>query len=447
MRTYLPLILLLVLSIPLNTQAQITGSGSIFNYHINCINGQPFCTDRSNPVDSIVFTAPEDGEMEFTFSVTPVAVQCCPDINYPQLVFGNLYHSASNNSVAVVNVNFTNTTYTAQCVKAGEQFLLVFFGERGDYKYSVTLNPSSVENDSENNDSYQTAKYLDIDVTHEGHIGYGLTIDGDLHDWYSISADQHGKLVIELEFDGPLNFYLVRNTNLTTIKTELNPSAGKDTIELDCVAQNDSFLLHVQARSNTCAGYSIYHKVIPAQNTPDPEGNDAEENATVMPNVPGTFRGNIGYGYYQKDVVDYLLVGEFDPSDTSVISVNVDQGVIQVYGPLMRTSDYFDTVSMGYYNIFVDQSSTDEVYVPEQTTVTLTISRTYLGCSSYDVSIGDIEWYKRMSHRKLNGTFSADHMIDLFDIEIDDAIFKTPNLRIYPPFEVPPGKTLEVKKE
>ncbi|MBK8504081.1 MAG: hypothetical protein IPL46_18860 [Saprospiraceae bacterium] len=294
----------------IHATAQNSGSGSISNYQINCMAGAN-CVDASNPFDSLIITAPEDGELKITVTLMNGSVVCCtPPTPYDLSIEAKIY-TVNNPTPLWIFVNNNTSSYTIQCVEENDQFLLVFGGSKGDYNYMTESFPSDRDNDLEPNDISSQATFLSPEAAHEGRIGYGV-YTRDQNDWYEVVADKNGRLKVDIDTDAGANFFIKNHVNLTVIATKLMPNAGMDSLIVSCVAPNDTFYLQVVARSNICADYTLYYQTIVVDGTEDAEPNNMISEATEIA-ADTDNEGMIGFRYYGTDLADYYKL----TSDTS----------------------------------------------------------------------------------------------------------------------------------
>ncbi|MCB0666214.1 MAG: hypothetical protein KDC80_10345 [Saprospiraceae bacterium] len=418
--------------------AQNSGMGTLLNYHYACTDGSS-CTDQSNPSQSFIVTAPQDGQLTITATLTNGNTTCCQNQSYGGVVNGRVRKTTNNDIIQSFAVNATSNV-VIDCVQKDETFLVEFDGPlnntRGDFEFSIQIDPPTTSNDVEPNDIADQAKYIAPSINHEGRVGFGYYQDDD-RDWYKIASADSGDIIINVTFDQPMNIYIHRNDNNQVIYSSLNPTGGNAIIPIPCTIKGDTFLIEIEQRLNFCIEYYLQYLVTP-RNASDKEPNDTKATAWSIPNNLGKVEGDVGDGYYPKNTTDYLEIGTMQTGDSLRFKFNISTGPINV--SIIRNSGSQVVASYGNLSGMV----TKDLIIPA--TDQYFIALTSASCSHYEIDISGL-----ISYVRINGVDSFQQIAALASILIQNAIagpgssLCAPLVCIFPIFEVPLGVEFEIK--
>ncbi|MCB0688486.1 MAG: hypothetical protein KDC53_18230, partial [Saprospiraceae bacterium] len=397
------------------------------------------CVDRSNPGQSFIFTASEDGELTITATLTNKTTTCCENLTFGGVINGRVRRTSNNTEIGSFMLN-TTSDIVISCVRKDETFLIEFTGPlnntHGDFSYTANIDPPMVQNDPEPNNTAGEAHYLPPGLDQEGRVGFGYYLDDD-YDWYKIAAKDSGDIVINVTFDQPMNIFIHRQDNNQIIFSSLNPTGGNTIIPIPCTIKGDTFLVEIVQRLNYCIEYHLQYFITPRMKS-DQEPNDTKATAWSLPNNIGKVSGDIGDGYYPKNTTDYLEIGTMQTGDSLHFKFDISTGPINV--SIIRNST--NTAIASYGNLSGMVTKDLVIPVTDQYFILLTSA----SCSHYEIDISGL-----ISYLRINGVDSFQQLTALASIIIQNAIagpgsaLCAPLVCIFPVFEVPLGVEFEIK--
>jgi hypothetical protein len=172
----------------------------------------------------------------------------------------------------------------------------VYSGAVCNYSYDCTPPQSDIQ-------CYNVDDYW-IEVPHDGLLTISGALTATTHASCSGSAPGSVSLTLYNKFGG----YLTSRT-----------SSGNFTIDVGCVAEDDSFHIIVTGSSGQ---YSVEFNMLSTTYANDVEPNNQLNEALWLPS--GTFtQGHIGHGFYNRDLYDkYLIVVDNDGSLQAAIEAD-----------------------------------------------------------------------------------------------------------------------------
>lgn len=364
-----------LLSNPLFSQS--AGSGSFSNFSIDCSDGgaNPDCFNSSPTTADFLYTVPGDGDLVITGMTPDGSISCCGTFhNYS--VGGGIFPPGSVNAYGYFND--VPTSFTFDCVEAGTQFEIRFWGNVGTYSYNTSFS-LALANDVEPNNSVVDAIYMGEDSTHFGHIGFG----SDGVDYYELVMPKDGDLTVTTNFDYDGSTYLYNYTMSAFFDFEAVTGGGQSVLNLNCVSQGDIFYLLILDNGD-CSNYTSSYNVLAPLISGDPEPNDSKLDAiSLAENAIET--GHIGYGVYSNDGVDYYEIVAPADGTLMISSTFTNGGTLTLYNYTL--SSYYDTQTtsiLGTINMDLECVSQGDTFYLLVTTNGNTCSEYHL---SYDLQV------------------------------------------------------------
>jgi hypothetical protein len=195
-------------------------------------------------------------------------------------------------------------------LKAGTYFIRAYRASgSGTYTIQTKFNAAPYANDSEPNDTYETAQELGINSSTTGHIRYYSAGSSDSDDYWKVTIPYDGSLTINTTSDSAdIDIYIYDVDGNTIIR-----SAG--TYGLTETIQFNNFMPGTYYIRLYCSsgqgGYTItstYTQIsINGITTNDPETNDDYSTATNLAsfNTDGNVTNYGHIGYYTNNHIDY----------------------------------------------------------------------------------------------------------------------------------------------
>jgi len=296
-----PLILFAVLLLWQPVFAQNAATGIFSNYTIDCNDGgaSPDCSNTSPTAFSYIYTVPEDGNLIISGSAPDGSISCC-GTTYNYSASGGIFPVGSANAYGYFGE--TSTSFTFDCVAAGTQYEMRFWGDVGSFLYNTSL-IAAPNNDVEPNNNYNDATLMQLDIIEKGHIGYG----SDYIDFYKIVIPYDSDLIVTTEFSsaGVVSIYDELANNYFV--TQSISGGGQINLSMDCVEEGDVFNVLIQY-FNDCSTYDLSYQVFSPVIPTDAEPNDYFGSALNL-NETQQALGHIGYGAYNIDAADMYKIG------------------------------------------------------------------------------------------------------------------------------------------
>jgi len=194
-------------------------------------------------------------------------------------------------------------------LKAGTYFIRAYRSSgTGTYTIQTKFNAAPYANDSEPNNSYDTAQELGINSSSTGHIKYYSANSTDYDDYWKVTIPYDGSLTINTTSDSAdIDIYIYDIDGNTIIR-----SAGTygltETIQFNNLMPGTYY---IRLYSTGQGGYtitSIYTQIsINGITTNDPETNDEYSTAASLAtfNAAGSVTNYGHIGYYTNNHIDY----------------------------------------------------------------------------------------------------------------------------------------------
>jgi hypothetical protein len=176
------------------------------------------------------------------------------------------------------------------------------------YSFSVELSGTGIPNDLEPNNISSQALGLPLNGFRQGHIGYLYNNVSDSADWYKLTTNADGNLLITL--DAPFGGSKLLSIYDGDASTLLNSTYIGDfgILEQDALAQGTYFVKISSLGGYSFAGYKISDSLITVKQNNDKEPNNNFSEAEILVLNQST-TGHIGYYYnHQKDTSDWYKI-------------------------------------------------------------------------------------------------------------------------------------------
>ncbi len=233
---------------------------------------------------------------------------------------------------------------TCQALKAGSYYVHVHREKgEGGYTMKYTFTPHNYVNDTEPNDSWQTAQKLENGQTIQGHLGfwnvpiennqYGYTkTDGIDH--FKIEVPSEGQVALEIATDGALKIDMLElcylnSRNGLEYRSGLNPMKKTGALIIEGVAAATYYIrVRRYDTSGNYGGYTLKYTLTPYRCDAEPNNdyehaNEIKDGETVTGHIGSRISGdNYGVGL---DGEDWYKVTVSDGSQVSFSYVPAEQ--------------------------------------------------------------------------------------------------------------------------
>jgi Bacterial pre-peptidase C-terminal domain len=179
----------------------------------------------------------------------------------------------------------------------------------GPYVVKVNLSVTGTPNDIEPNDISSQALGLPLNGSKQGHIGYLYNNVSDSADWYKLTTNADGNLLITLDapFGGSKRLSIY-DGDATTLLNTIDVGDFVGTIEQDAIAQGIYYIKISSLGGYSFAAYTISDSLITVKQNNDNEPNNNFSTAEILP-LNHTTTGHIGYySNHQKDTSDWYKI-------------------------------------------------------------------------------------------------------------------------------------------
>lgn len=193
----------------------------------------------------------------------------------------------------------------------------------GTYTLSYDFTPDPLPNDSEPNDTWNTAKKTIMDgETVTGHLGYYYYYgapDRDLEDWYTIDVPSDGKVTLTTRRYGTL---VLDDIGLYTLNEKGDDrvfrQGKRDTLIVENCQPGKYYIRIARGSSwvidNGNGSYQLHYEFTPNPTPGDMEPNNDFDHAIEIKNGE-TLTGHLGYSYYpyNYDTEDWYKITVTEP--------------------------------------------------------------------------------------------------------------------------------------
>ena len=298
--TSLKIILLIIIILSTNLSAEIEPND---NYQqANTIgpnaNDSGTLTAATDEYDWWKVTLPSDGSL----FVEAIASGGLTDIEL------HIYDTDGTTQISYLDIStgVKENTHKSN-LKAGTYYIRAArYSGSGSYTIRTVFTAALYDNDTESNDTYQTALLLGPNAETTGHIGYYGSNSTDYYDWYKITLPSDGSLKAHSESDSAdveLHLYDVDGTSQIS-SLDISTGLIEETHKNNLMA--GTYYLRA-ALYNKYGGYRLTTTFVPSAiegiTTLDTEPNNSSATAQTLANFSGagsiTTYGHIGY-YYNK---------------------------------------------------------------------------------------------------------------------------------------------------
>lgn len=218
-------------------------------------------------------------------------------------------------------------------LSAGTYYLRVypFSSSTGQYRITNKFIAALLPNDTEPNNSYETAQLLNLNAVTTGRINYGNVNGFDTEDWYKVSIPEEGTLKF-ISTSPDNNDYYIRmyDVNGSTVFSTSNvyPLGETDSV-LRTNLQAGIYYLLVYPFGSNHGSYHLRNVFIPATLPNDPEPNNTVEQAAQLL-LETTVTGRLNYVYN----------GTADANDWYYIDIP-DDGHLKLQSTSPDMNDYY----------------------------------------------------------------------------------------------------------
>jgi len=234
----------------------------------------------------------------------------------------------------------------------------------GSYTITCTYTPSSLNNDSEINDTPEHALTISPNTSTQGHFGYYYNNYTDGYDWYKVTIPSDGKLLFRTTSDatGDIDLHMFDMNGTNQIASyDISTGVIEETHRNNLKA--GTYYLRLTAYSGY-GSYTLQCVFEAIDRTNDQETNDEATQALTI-STNSTVTGHLGY--YNNNETDYY--------DWYKVTINYD-------GKLFITTNSSATLDIDLH--MFDQNGTNQVASYDISTgVKETTHKDNLGAGTY----------------------------------------------------------------
>lgn len=299
--------------------AQIVQINSTITGRLNYGNVNGFDTE-----DWFKITIPEEGTLKFKST--------SPDNNDYYIKLYDIDGTSILSQSEVYPLGDVDSVMKTNLV-AGTYYCRVhnYQANHGSYYLYITFKPALLPNDQEPNNTYQTARTVQLNSATTGRLNYGNVNGFDTEDWFKVTIPEEGTLSFRSTSPDNNDYYIkLYDIDGTTIlsQTEVYPLGDVDSV----MKRNLSAGTYYCRVHNYLANHGSYHlsnRFTPALLPNDPEPNNTVAQAKPFP-MGSTITGRI----------NYVLGGVADNADWYYIDMP-DDGVLKVISTSPDNNDYY----------------------------------------------------------------------------------------------------------
>ena len=211
----------------------------------------------------------------------------------------------------------TTIVYTVPDCKPGTYYIRLRRGNYyGSYKLTYQFTASSYGQDNPDNDTWDKAKDLALNISSEGRLGYNFHNNTDVEDWYKIVVPDEGKLTFTTKSETTLRLYTLGMYTPNGESTDVNfrndknmDGGAKDTTVVYEVPDCKPGTYYVRLRRGSgYGGYQLINKFTANAYGADAADNETWDKAQEMALDTPT-DGRLGYNYhYNTDAEDWFKI-------------------------------------------------------------------------------------------------------------------------------------------
>ena len=255
----------------------------------------------------------------------------------------HMYDNIGTNQIASydISVGARETTHKNNLAIGTYYIRATRYSGSGSYTISCTYTASSLNNDSEINDTPEQALTISPNSSTQGHFGYYYNGYTDGYDWYKVTIPSDGKVIFRTTSDatGDIDLHMF-DMNGTNQIASYDTSVGIHEATHKNNLKAGTYYLRLTAYSGY-GSYSLECVFEAIDKTNDPEANDEVTQALAI-NSNSTVTGHLGY--YNNN--------ETDIYDWYKVTTNHD-------GKLFITTNSSETLDIDLY--MYDQNGTNQV--------------------------------------------------------------------------------------
>ena len=211
----------------------------------------------------------------------------------------------------------TTIVYTVPDCKPGTYYIRLRRGsEYGSYRLTYLFTASSYGQDYPDNDTWDKAKDLALNISSEGRLGYNFHNNTDVEDWYKIVVPDEGKLTFTTKSETTLRLYTLgmytpngESTNVDFRNDKNMDGGGKDTTIVYEVPDCKPGIYYIRLRRGSgYGGYQLINKFTANAYSLDATDNETWDKAQDMElDIP--IDGRLGYNYHNNtDAEDWFKI-------------------------------------------------------------------------------------------------------------------------------------------
>ncbi|MCD6308180.1 MAG: hypothetical protein J7M24_04205, partial [Candidatus Latescibacteria bacterium] len=264
-----------------------------------------------HPENWWVFTTSADGVVTIDTQSTEKL-----DIDFSIYAADQATSLASSNTVDDARLE---KTATRNDLAAGTYYVRITRGyyrevAAGSYTISATVTPTSLDEDTESNDTAPEAVTLPLDGSATGHIGYWSTEKTDDTDWYVVTTTGDGTLTVDTEsvesLDLDISIYAADQATSLASSSTVDDARLKKTATRNDLAAGTFYIRITRGyyRKVPAGSYTVSSSFTATTYSNDSEtGDSASEAIEIGEN--GSAAGHIGYWSLEKtDDTDWYVV-------------------------------------------------------------------------------------------------------------------------------------------